>query len=129
MACLGKSGSMLTFDDNIIRFIQTKKQKKYGETINKTSISLIQVAQLDVSWMTTNCIMTTMMMIRFSNGRRFTPCTLFYLTFLYKCAKYLLHIPLYPTTAIITSLKPRRLLFLNPKQWNYFKSIHHVCRM
>jgi hypothetical protein len=42
MACLGKRVSMLTFDNNTIWCIKTKRQKKPGETFKEISRSLIE---------------------------------------------------------------------------------------
>jgi len=50
-----------------------------------------------------------------------------YLTFRYKGAKYLLHIPLYPTTVIISQSQAYATSVPKSKATEYFKSIHHVC--
>jgi len=49
-----------------------------------------------------------------------------YLTFRYKGAKYLLHIPLYPTTAIFSQSQAYTASIPKSKTMEYFKSIHHV---
>ena len=48
------------------------------------------------------------------------------LTFQYKCAKYLLHIPLYPSKTIISQSKAYAISIPKYKAMEYFKSIHHV---
>jgi hypothetical protein len=50
-----------------------------------------------------------------------------YLTFQYKGTKYLLRIPLYPTTAIICQSQACATSIPKSKATEYFKSIHHVC--
>ena len=125
MACFGKKGSMLTFD-NTVWCIKIKRQKKHGETFKETSRSLIQ--ELVKKW-------PSSMLTRWRRRRwcgvvmedvslpaRNCAC----LTFQYKWAKYLLHIPLYPSTTIISQSKAYANSIPKYKAMEYFKSIRHV---
>jgi hypothetical protein len=49
-----------------------------------------------------------------------------YLTFQHKGAKYLLHIPLYPTTAITSRSQAYATSSPKSQTMEYFKSTHHV---
>lgn len=121
----GKKGSMLTCD-NTIWCIKIKGQKKPRETFKETSRSLIQewVDKWPSSmltrwrrWWWCGC----------TDGVWHPARNCAYLTFQYKFAKYLLHIPLYPTTAIISQSKAYATSIPKSKAMKYFKSTHHVC--
>jgi hypothetical protein len=152
MACSRKRGSMLTCDNYIIRFIQTKRQKKPGETIKETSISLIpgRVNKWPISMIARlrrrlRLRLRLRLLLLRRRRRRWwwwwwwwygvvmadvSHCTrnCTYLTFRHKCAKYLLHIPLQPTPPISQS---QAYATSTPKSQakEYFKTILHVCRM
>jgi len=50
-----------------------------------------------------------------------------YLTCQHKGAKHLLHIPLYPTTAIFRQSQTYATTIAKSQAMEYFKSIHHIC--
>ena len=50
-----------------------------------------------------------------------------YLTCQHKGAKHLLHIPLYPTTAIFSQSQAYATTIAKSQAMEHFKSIHHVC--
>jgi hypothetical protein len=51
------------------------------------------------------------------------------LTFQYKGAKYLLHFPIYPTSAIIRQSQAYATSIPESKAMEYFKSIDHICNL
>jgi len=82
-----------------------------------------QFVQLHDNW-----ILLMVMLIRFSHGRyslRARNCA--YLTFQYICAKPSLHIPLYPTTAILIQSQTYATSIPKSQAMEYFKSAHQLC--
>jgi hypothetical protein len=121
----GKKGSMLTFDNTIWR-IKTNRQKKPRETFKETSRSLIQEwvnkwpSSMLTRWRRWWC---GVVMEGVSHPAR--NCS--YLIFQYKGAKYLLHIPLYSSAAIISQPQTYATSIPKSEAMEYFKSIYHVC--
>ena len=72
--------------------------------------------------------MATMMIMRLvMEGVSHPARNCVYLTFQYKGAKHLLHIPLHPTTAIISQSQAYATSIAKSQAMEYFKSIHPVC--
>ena len=107
------------------RRIKTKRQKEPGEMFKEISRSRIQerINMWPITMLNRWRWWCGVIMVGVSHLAR--NCA--YLTVQYKCAKYLLHIRLYRTTALTSQSQAYATSIPKSKSMGYSQSIYHVC--